>query len=434
MGIKFCGWLLLGVVFFGGVGVGGAQEDPNAQHILLVSGALAGEPREFDVPVESKVIRLQFTVQLDGETIMTVLGPSGRPFDLSAPNVSRSEAAGRRVVAVYDPMPGRWRLRLAGTGGFAASVTVQSEIYLCCLQPVAPARPAGRAPQGEEGGPPMAQVSLPGYDIETIDFKAVGEDGTVLDSLRFRQNDLSNSYTFTFLLPAPGRPFRVMARGQDATGRDYQRVWPRLFPPHPAEPTAGHVVDSGGPPFVQGENRIVRAEVLRLAEEPLLSEGGNAVGIRIKYEVRFPRDGVYAPTPQLFPERPAAGYTGALAMRPIRSLIEPSPAGGPATGPLQYLGRAGYRRDQVYRFTVDLVPNYLLFNEAQRTFCFATKAYGQASRERFEQEIKSEARVRYRISITGTDYDNRKQAVTENSYVPYTWYASALKEGARECE
>jgi hypothetical protein len=419
---------------------GASQEDPNAQYILLVSGVVAGAAREFEAPVESKVIRLQFTVQLDGEAAFTLLGPSGRPLTLSQPNISEVTQPGRRVITIYDPKPGQWRVRLSGNGGFAVSVTAQSELYLCCLQFLnSSGRGRGPRPALEGSGagdPQLAQVAVPGFEIETIDFKLVAEDGAVLDAVRFRQNDYSNTYNFTILIAPPARPFRLMVRGTDATGQAYQRVWPRLFPPQAVGPhtglTGAPALPATGPEMIEGEHRIVRAEVLSVQEVPLLSEKGNPIGIRLHYEIRFPKDGYYSPFAQLFPDRPTASYTGALSLRAIKSRVEPEPEGAPTAG--QFLGRASYKRDLIYRFTIDLVPNYLLFNEQKRTFCLANKVYGHPSPERFEREIKSEARIRYRISIAGTDYDSRKQVFTENSYVPHTWYTSFLKEGAHECE
>ncbi|MGE0133176.1 MAG: hypothetical protein AB7U82_34295 [Blastocatellales bacterium] len=71
-----------------------------------------------------------------------------------------------------------------------------------------------------------------------------------------------------------------------------------------------------------------------------------------------------------------------------------------------------------------------------------TKAYSRQTgqqgiqmglRERFEREAMSEVKVRYRLTVSGTDLDGRQPMLTENAYAPVVWYRGYLKEGAGEC-
>jgi hypothetical protein len=96
--------------------------------------------------------------------------------------------------------------------------------------------------------------------------------------------------------------------------------------------------------------------------------------------------------------------------------------------------RAGFRPESIYNFTVDMVPNYATYNEQNQTFCLQTKIHGQQGiRERLMREETNDLRVRFRLTISGTDIDGRQPALTENAYNPGLWFQSYLKEGILDC-
>ena len=127
--------------------------------------------------------------------------------------------------------------------------------------------------------------------------------------IKFRQSDFSIPYNFTLLLDTPDRPFRVSARGRDSSGKRFQRVIGWLIRPQTSDqPGAANPRTEGAPAegdnpgqtwtpqewnqsVVEGEYKVIRAEVVSWSDEPLLSEKGNPIGIRLKYSVRFPVDG-----------------------------------------------------------------------------------------------------------------------------------------------
>jgi len=74
-----------------------------------------------------------------------------------------------------------------------------------------------------------------------------------------------------------------------------------------------------------------------------------------------------------------------------------------------------------------------------------TKAYIQAGgaagpaghpglRERFDREVMSETKIRYRISISGIDLDGWQPLQTERTYAPNAWDQSYRCEGAVDCQ
>ncbi len=433
-----------------------AQDDPNAQYILVQSGELAEQPREIEVPVETGVFKLQFNLQSTGGVNWTIIAPSGNPLRLDMPNLSISNTKEgtneKRSILLWDPRPGKWKIRLSGSGKFTASVTAQGELYICCVQffgrngvfPMDRFQPVRGARQ-------QAQIYASGYNIETIQFQLVNEEGGLIAPVKFRQSDYSNPYNFTLLVDTPGQPFRVLARGSDLNGKSYQRMIGWLIRPQSpdAQAEGGVQAQQWAAPqewnksLVEGEYKIVRAEIVNWRDEPLLSEKGNPIGIRLKYSIRFPVEGSYSPFPSVYPERVSLGFTGALGMRVHKGSVEPAPDGvqNPSQG--IFGGRGNFKAGVVYNFTADLIPNYVAFNEQKNSFCLQTKAYSQQAgqqgsqtslRERFEREVTSEMKIRYRLTISGADLDGRQPVLTENAYRPMAWYQGYLKEGAGECQ
>src|SRR5262249_17072390 len=170
---------------------------------------------------------------------------------------------------------------------------------------------------------------------------------------------------------------------------------------------------------VEGEYKVIRAEVVSWSDEPLLSEKGAPIGIRLNYSVRFPVDGSYSPFPSLYPERANRGFTGALGMRVHKGSVEPEPEGSQKSSQWIFGGGRTVKAGVRYNFSVHPVPHSGLLNEQKGAFCLQTKAYIQPGgpgspgvppglRERFEREVMSETKIRYLPSISGIDLDGRQ--------------------------
>ncbi|MFN0085596.1 MAG: hypothetical protein ACKVX9_09430 [Blastocatellia bacterium] len=433
-----------------GLASAGAQEDPNAQYIVLQSGELssAGQAaaREIEVPVEVGALRLHFNLQAGGDLQWALVTPAGKPMALTDPNISVGESGARRTISIWDPRPGRWRIRLTGAGKYTLSVTAQGELYICCVQFWGTTGVYGmERMQPVRGARHQAQVYASGFNIETIGFDLIDEEGERISLVKFRQGDFSNPYNFTLLLETPGRPFRLRAQGRDMNGKRFQRIFPwMIYPQGPESVPVPNESASAGRQWVlpqewnkeaiEGEFRVVRAQVDSFSDQLLTTEKGNPIGIRLKYTLRFPVAGSYSPQPQVYPERIGYGYTGALQMRVHKGAVEPAPEGLANPNQLFFGSRGTFRADTAYQFTVDLVPNYVAFNDARKSFCLMTKSYSQQGlRDRFDREIQGEQRYRYRISFMGTDLDGRTPTLTENLYVPRVWHLGLVREGVGEC-
>lgn len=417
-------------------------DEPNAQYILFGSGTLDGNQREYEVPVEAKTFRLQFWARVTGDVTLEVIGPLGNPQPLADPNVGSTMSRERQQIVVFDPKPGKWRIRLRGKGSFTAAVSTQSELHVCCISLISPPVPQSHPL------PPLVQLktrlqamqaSIAGFEVLSVEFHLIDENDRIIKPIRLRQNDFSNPYLLIMLVEAPSQPFRVMARGLDQTGYMFQRVFPTLFQSVQDEATTtGATREPLLLDLMQnaeaGPYQVIRTPVVDQSDEPLLSESGLAIGVRLKFSLRFPREGFYTPLPQVYPERISFGYTGALSLKVHHIEIAPVPEGPQAPIAGRYLTRASYKANQLYRFTVDLIPNYAQYHEQKQTFCIMSKAFSYGSRERFLSEVTSQSKVRFRVSIMGTDIDGRQPSTTEQSYIPNLWYSNFLKDGAIECQ
>jgi len=455
-----------------------AQDDPNSQYILIQSSELTRETREIEVPVEVGVWKLQFNLQSTGGLDWTIITPSDRPLSTDMPNLTitntREGATERRSILIWDPRPGKWKIRLSGSGKFTTSVTTQGELHVCCIQFFG--RAAGFSMdrfQPVRGARHQAQIYTSGANIETIEFRLINEQGEAIAPIKFRQSDYSSPQSFTLLLDTPDRPFRVLARGRDTSGKNFQRVLGWLIRPQTSDPSGagagaganaganartegaqaegGNRAQAWAPPqewsqnLVEGEYNVIRAQLVSWNDELLNSEKSNPIGIRLKYSIRFPVDGSYSPFPSLQPARTGYGFTGALGMRVHKGMVEPEPDGAQKSNQWLFGGRGIFKAGVVYNFTVDLIPNYAFFNEQKGAFCLQTKAYIQQGgaggigsqtvlKERFEREVMSQTKIRYRLSISGADSDWRQPLLTENTYAPIAWYQSYRREGAGDCQ
>ncbi len=426
-----------------------AQDDPNAQYLALVTQSLNDETRDIPVTVEATTLRLFFSVQSNDALTWELIAPPGRTFNAKAGNVlitdTTKDTTNKKVIAIWDPRPGEWQVRLKGKGTFTLTASAQSELYGCCLNLLGRnAVPTERSPIAI-GSRPQATVYLSGNNAETVNFQLINERGEVIAPVAFRQNDFSNPYNFFLQWEMPNQPSRVRAIGRSIHGLPYQRVYPNVFQPQTnasiaenAPPVVAPTVapaNDGLMPYVQGEFRIVRAEVVKYRDEQLLSAQGNPIGVRFTYTMVFPRAGVYLPQPNLYPERITSGYTGALSLRLARSTVAPLPENADQPNQILFNGRARYQSNVPYTFTVDLVPNFAMWREDKKDYCLMTRSYnGPGLKERFERELNGDERLRYRLTIGGTDLDGRQSNMTEKGYSPRLWLQSFTKENVGECQ
>lgn len=297
--------------------------------------------------------------------------------------------------------------------------------------------------------------------VSTAKFEFVDAAGRALTPLFFvKSNANVLNGDFAGVVEVPREPFRVRVSGVDVSGKPFRRTSSRLF-----RPIKGRAPEPRLPPGIpadqaglfrqmletyeqQARKRLVedgrrnpdgtitlpRAEVSEATYEPLMSSGGNQIGLRLRYAVRVSSDGHYAFSPSIWPAYGDQNSRGKIEMHAIAVEVDPLPEGlNPKAAGLQlrYGGGATYRAGKTYRFVVDTIPNFAIQNAQKTRFCIMRESFKSSpeSEATWRALVLSDKPVSYSTSIGWTTFRGR----TDSFSGPGVFYQSFLKEGAKEC-
>lgn len=301
--------------------------------------------------------------------------------------------------------------------------------------------------------------------IATAAFRAVDERGTLIQPIPMvrRPNGSGTSEVYG-LLVVPDRPFRIVMTGETIDGARYQRTNARLFRPT-QRPPGGPRLPPNTPPEMAGRMTQMADESLRhvietlegeiakqpdgvvvfprtivsnVAYAPLFSAAGHPLGLRVTYEVKFSSDGYYNPKLRVIPIYQRDDLRGLIDMHAVEGSIDPLPAvvGTPQQQPNILAYGAGYRYTAAttYRFTADLIPDFIIQNEAKTKFCIYSRkqleSYPSAEKTAaWTQLLASKSPTTYKIWIGNSDFVGS----IDDSFAPGTFRASFAAEGAHDC-
>ena len=188
--------------------------------IVRAIGSLAGTG-EYEFPVDSTVTSLLITASVQCRERIGVFRPSGT--EMTAANSTQSvDLQASRAVQIDNPEPGKWKVRLEGTGVFVLSVRAQSPVRLAQIE-FGDENDAGSQPQ--LGVAQMARAHVSG-EVGSVSFDALGPSGQLLVTGEGTQGD-KGAYRFT-ITPGAER-FRIRMTGADAAGWPVERTDPILF-------------------------------------------------------------------------------------------------------------------------------------------------------------------------------------------------------------
>jgi len=203
--------------------------DGNA--LLYAASRLGGQHREYDVPVDTKIKRVAFSLSFDEPgTKMLLLRPSGVEVTAGEAGVELSDWTCGRIVGIDSPEEGNWQVKLSGAGRFWLRVTAQSSLYILNAEFV---RLGGRI--GHEGyfkipGQPIAgreqtfRVEMSGA-LRSANFRLVSAAGDTIQNVAARQEGYDpEDREFFGTLILPRQPFRLAASGFDEEGFPFQRM------------------------------------------------------------------------------------------------------------------------------------------------------------------------------------------------------------------
>jgi hypothetical protein len=201
----------------------------NSVTLLWATGALSGGGREFEVPLDSTLKQVAFSLSVDTHaTTMDVLAPSGAPASASGAGTEVTDLNCGRLVILKNPAPGAYRIRIRGSGRFWLAVEGQSDIFLHAVRFV---EPGGRP--GHEGmfaiqGFPLAgretdvEAEMDG-EISTLHFEFRSPSGEVLRSFRMKKLP-EDEQEYAGKVTIPDTPFLIYAVGVDMHGERFQRM------------------------------------------------------------------------------------------------------------------------------------------------------------------------------------------------------------------
>jgi hypothetical protein len=208
----------------------------NSDALLYATSRLGGRLREYNVPIDTTVKRVTFSLSFDAPgTKMILLRPSGTEVASGEMGVESSDWTCGRIVTIGSAENGNWRVQLSGTGRFWLRITGQSNLYILSARFV---RLGGRI--GHEGyfripGQPLAgreqtlQATVSGA-LRSADFRLVSAGGDTIQPVVMKQDGSDpEDHEFFGSLMLPRQPFRLAVSGLDAEGLPFQRAFLTQF-------------------------------------------------------------------------------------------------------------------------------------------------------------------------------------------------------------
>jgi hypothetical protein len=191
--------------------------------IARAIGALSGTG-EYEFPVDSTVQSLLVTASVQCRKSIGVFRPGGT--EMTAANSTQSvDLQASRAVRIDNPEPGKWKVRLEGTGVFVLSVRAQSPLRLATVD-FLDDEGAKSQPRLGVAQTVVAHVS---EEIANIGFEVLGPNGERLSAAETPEA-AERAYRFA-ITPATER-FRIRMTGTDPAGWALERTDPVLFRAH----------------------------------------------------------------------------------------------------------------------------------------------------------------------------------------------------------
>jgi hypothetical protein len=196
------------------------------QTILRLAGSMTPGLHEFNVPIDSTVESVLFSISVQCLQTADVVRPSGA-IAIGDDVTDLPNFRAQHMVIVRRPEPGVWTVRAAGSG--ISGVVVQARSGIGISQPeFAPAAGTTFAAVPSAGVPNTLRIRTSG---RTSDLRAslVSGQFMLLADLPLEVGETERTYVSRF---TPGtEPFRLLITGKDADGFAFQRMSAPLVSP-----------------------------------------------------------------------------------------------------------------------------------------------------------------------------------------------------------
>lgn len=198
----------------------------------------------------------------------------------------------------------------------------------------------------------FVEADLDGIEsAASIRFELLDANGRSLQPLTmWKASDGSSDGEFYGFVTVPSQPFRAAISGTTVNGAPLRAVLGDLFQPATNGPADTQVFPPGIPAnqarqlqeMVNAYGQQMRArsaqaaaehpggvivfartQVSPIAYEPLLSQSGTSIGMRLRYSIRFPARQTITAVPHVFPVYSDFALRGMVAMKPLTGTITP---------------------------------------------------------------------------------------------------------------
>ena len=197
----------------------------HAQTIFRLAGTVNPGLHEFQVPIDSSVESVLFSISVQCLQTAEVLRPSGTLVG-GADATDFSNFRAERMVIVKRPEPGVWTVRAAGSGIGGMMVQARTALGIARVEFAAVGGTAfTRTPLA--GVENLVRIEMSG-SASNVEASLVDGAFRKIAPLPLTVGDTDSTYTSRFTATAA---FRVLVEGQDANGARFQRLYAPLFPP-----------------------------------------------------------------------------------------------------------------------------------------------------------------------------------------------------------
>ncbi len=311
------------------------------------------------------------------------------------------------------------------------------------------------------------EASIGGEEaIATASFDVVDENGNDIQRIAMvaEPTGVALSSNFVGFMVVPARSFRIVLSGEAVDGQKFRRV-SRLFrpvdrpdlgwqlpPDLPKEEREAfqQMYDTLAPKALEERRALVaanpsgrivmpRTRVSNVRYAPVLSATGRLLGLRLTYDVEFSQNGRNNPEVHVFAEDKEDFIRGRNPLHAVKSTIDPLPRlyWAPEKEPEDIPGLLAQRADFLYkagtryRFTVDLVPDFVSVKRDKTTPCIYLP-----SRPGSDPESKALARrlanggpTTYRVAVGFTMFEG----IIDEFSGEGAFYQNFRAEGVQDC-
>lgn len=291
----------------------------------------------------------------------------------------------------------------------------------------------------------------------TIRFELIDANGRTLQQLTmWKSSDGLSDGEFYGFVTAPSQAFRAAISGTTTNGTPFRTVLGGQFQPAATGPAEAQAFPPGIPANQMAQLQemlneyrqqmraqaaqaaaahpdglipLPRTQVSAIAYEPLASSGG-AIGMRLRYSVRFPSRQTITAVPHVFPVYSDFSWRGMVTMKPLTGTISPVPQMVGVQNlkdVIAYQAAATYQAGVTYTFIIDMIPDFVFQGTQSGRFCIHEQEF--SNRALWNAMMASTAAIPYSVTINDTG-----TVANVPAFLPQrTFHESFAAGGAMDC-